>query len=172
MDPKTEAWRKAAHDVITELAATNTLIVSDMVVAALEASGNGLSNYSALGGVFTRAAKAGLIVKTDETQPGNRKSHSAKTVWRSLTYKKAPSTAPELDTLTALISNTLEYNAAIVARASLIYAQGPISDRKYLKSSVADFNKIQDQYNARNIALVEAYARVIGVDPKEQNNVA
>lgn len=167
MDPKTEAWRKAAHDVITELAATNTLIVSDMVVAALEAANMGLDNYSALGGVFTRAAKAGLIVKTDETQPGNRKSHSAKTVWRSLAYKKAPSTAPELDTLTAMINNTLEYNAAIVARASLIYAQGPITDRKYLKRAVADFNKIQDQYSAKNIALVEAYAKTVGVSPNE-----
>lgn len=165
MDPKTEAWRKAAHDVITELAATNTLIVSDMVVAALEAANMGLDNYSALGGVFTRAAKAGLIAKTDETVAGNRKSHSAKTVWRSLTYKKAPSTAPELDTLTAMINNALEYNAAIVARASLVYAQGPITDRKYLKRTVADFNKMQDQYSAKNVQIIEAYAKVVGVDP-------
>lgn len=165
MDPKSEAWRKAAHDIITELAATNTLIVSDMVVAALEAANMGLNNYSALGGVFTRAAKAGLIVKTDETQPGNRKSHSAKTVWRSLTYKKAASTAPELDTLTAMINNALEYNAAVVARASLVYAQGHIEDRKYLKRTVADFNKMQDQYTAKNISIIEAYAKVVGVDP-------
>jgi hypothetical protein len=167
MDPKTEQWRKAAHDVITELAASNSLIVSDMVVAALEQAGMGLNNYSALGGVFTRAAKAGLIVKTDETAPGNRKSHSAKTVWRSLTYKKAQGTSPELDTLTAMITNALEYNAAIVARASLIYAQGHVEDRKYLKRQVADFNKIQDQYTAKNVALVEAYAKVVGVNPNE-----
>lgn len=165
MDPKSEAWRKAAHDIITELAATNTLIVSDMVVAALEAANMGLNNYSALGGVFTRAAKAGLIIKTDETQPGNRKSHSAKTVWRSLTYKKAPSTAPELDTLTAMINNALEYNAAMVARASLVYANGATTDRKYLKRCVADFNKMQDQYTAKNISIIEAYAKVVGVDP-------
>lgn len=167
LDPKTESWRIAAHDIITELAATNTLIVSDMVVAALEAANMGLDNYSALGGVFTRAAKAGLIAKTDETQPGNRKSHSAKTVWRSLVYKKGEATSPELDTLTAMINNTLEYNAAIIARASLIYAQGHIEDRKYLKRAVADFNKIHDQYSARNIALVEAYAKVIGVNRNE-----
>lgn len=162
MDPKTEAWRTQAHAIVAELAATNTLIVSDMVVAALEAANMGLNNYSALGGVFTRAAKAGLIVKTDETQPGNRKSHSAKTVWRSLTYKRVVPIAPELEILTALITNALEYNAALVGRASLVYAQSPISDTKFLEREVEAFNKIQDQYSAKNIALVEAYTKIAG----------
>lgn len=165
MDPKTEEWRQLAHGIVTQLAATNTLIVSDMVVSALESAGMGLKNYSALGGVFTRAAKAGLIIKTDETAPGNRKSHSAKTVWRSLTYKTAPSTAPEQDTLTAMLNNALEYNAAIVARASLVFANGPTNDRKYLNRVVTEFQKLQDQYTARNIQLTEAYAKVVGVDP-------
>lgn len=165
MDPKTETWRKAAHDVIAELAKSNTLIVSDMVVSALETANMGLNNYSALGGVFTRAAKAGLIVKTDEKQAGNRKSHSAKTVWRSLVYKKGEATSPELDALTGIITNALEFNAAIIARASLIYSNGPIGDRKYLKRNVDAFAKIQDQYSAKNIQLVEAYAKSVGVNP-------
>lgn len=167
MDPKTQAWREAAHGVITELAATNTLIVSDMVVAALEQAGMGLDNYSALGGVFTRAAKAGLIAKTAESAPGNRKSHSAKTVWRSLTYKSLISTSPEFDTITALVKNALEFNAATVAHASIVFTAGHTTDPKYLKRQVQRFNEITDQYTARNIQLTEAYAKVIGVDPNE-----
>lgn len=155
MDPKTEAWRKAAHDVITELAATNTLIVSDMVVAALEASNMGLNNYSALGGVFTRAAKAGIIVKTDETQPGNRKSHSAKTVWRSLTYKNITDpVTPELEALSSMITNALGFNAAIVRNASIIFAAGPLK-QSALKRQIAEFKKLGDDYNARHIDIVE-----------------
>lgn len=155
MDPKTQAWREAAHGVITELAATNTLIVSDMVVAALEQAGMGLNNYSALGGVFTRAAKAGLIVKTDETAPGNRKSHSAKTVWRSLTYKNvADPVTPELEALSAMITNALGYNAAIVRNASIIFAAGPLKQSE-LKRQINEFKKIGDEYNAKHISIVE-----------------
>lgn len=155
MDPKTEAWRKAAHDIITELAATNTLIVSDMVVAALEQAGMGLNNYSALGGVFTRAAKAGLIIKTDETQPGNRKSHSAKTVWRSLTYKKATAdVSPELEAISAMITNALGYNAAIIRNASIVFAAGPLKQSE-LKRQIKEFTKIADEYNAQHIKIIE-----------------
>lgn len=155
VDPKTEAWRKQAHDIVTELAATNTLIVSDMVVAALEAANIGLDNYSALGGVFTRAAKAGLIVKTDETQPGNRKSHSAKTVWRSLTYKNvADPVTPELEALSAMITNALGYNAAIVRNASIIFAAGPLKQSEF-KRQIKEFKRIGDEYNAQHINIVE-----------------
>lgn len=155
MDPKTEAWRKAAHDVITELAATNTLIVSDMVVAALEQAGMGLSNYSALGGVFTRAAKAGLIVKTDETAPGNRKSHSAKTVWRSLTYKKAEVVSPELEALSAMVVNALDFNAGTIRLASVVYGNFGDMKRSGQKKVLDDFNEMQDKYVAQHVKISE-----------------
>lgn len=154
MDPKTQAWREAAHNVIVELAASNSLIVSDMVVAALEQAGMGLDNYSALGGVFTRAAKAGLIVKTDETAPGNRKSHSAKTVWRSLTYKKAETGNPEQNAISGMIINALEYNAATVRYASLIYDKQEL-DNKTLKRAIKDFNEMADVYQAKNAAIMD-----------------
>lgn len=155
MDPKSEAWRKAAHDIITELAATNTLIVSDMVVAALEAANMGLNNYSALGGVFTRAAKAGLIVKTDETQPGNRKSHSAKTVWRSLAYVKTEVVSPELEALSAMVVNSLDFNAGTIRLASLVYSRFGDMKRQQQKQIVNDFNEMQDKYMAQHVKISE-----------------
>lgn len=162
MDPKSETWRKAAHDIITELAATNTLIVSDMVVAALEAANMGLNNYSALGGVFTRAAKAGLIIKTDETQPGNRKSHSAKTVWRSLTYKNiADPVTPEFEALHAMITNALGFNAATIRNASIIFAAGPLKPSA-MRLQLKEFKKLGDDYNAQHIKIIERLEKRVG----------
>lgn len=90
MDGKDPKWRQAAHSTLETLARHNQYIVSDTLIAALEDAGYGLNNYSALGGVFTRAAKERLIVKTGNYQQSNRtKSHSAKTVWRSLVYKES-----------------------------------------------------------------------------------
>lgn len=155
MDPKTQEWREAAHAVITELAATNSLIVSDMVVAALEQAGMGLSNYSALGGVFTRAAKAGLIVKTDETAPGNRKSHSAKTVWRSLVYKKAEAVSPELEALSAMVVNALDFNAGTIRLASMVYGHYGDMKLSQQKRVIDDFNEMQDKYVARHVDISE-----------------
>lgn len=164
MDPKTEAWRKGAHDVITELAKTNTLIVSDMVVAALEAANMGLNNYSALGGVFTRAAKAGLIMKTDETQRSReRNSHSAKTVWRSLIYVPATPVAPEQEALSHMITNALGFNAATVRHASMVFAAGPGMKPHHMKRQVKEFQKIQDEYTAQHIKIVERLNAQLGI---------
>ena len=155
MDPKSETWRKAAHDIITELAASNTLIVSDMVVSALETANMGLNNYSALGGVFTRAAKAGLIIKTDETQPGNRKSHSAKTVWRSLIYQQSTPVNAEMEAVLGIMRNALEFNAVTVRYASQVIAAGPGFKPQHLKRIRQEFVDITDKYQAQNIKILD-----------------
>jgi hypothetical protein len=162
VDPKTEAWRTAAHGVITELAKANTHIVSDMVISALEAANLGLNNYSSLGGVFKRAANAGLIVKTDEAHPGNRKSHSAKIVWKSLVYSNGVKLSPELDALGALITLTLGYNAATIRHASMVFAGGPIVDGKQLEKHIKVFNRIQDDFNSETIKAIERYEKAAG----------
>lgn len=64
---KTQAWRDAADQLLESLAYTNKYIVSDMVIVFLESSGYGLDNYSALGGVFKRASKKGLITKVERS---------------------------------------------------------------------------------------------------------
>lgn len=63
---KTQAWRTAANDLLVALAQDNKYIVSDMVILFLESAGYGLKDYSALGGVFKRAAMAGVIKKIDQ----------------------------------------------------------------------------------------------------------
>lgn len=68
MDGKSPEWRAAAHDLLVALAKDNKYIVSDMVIVFLESAGYGLANYSALGGVFKRAAAAGIIKKIDHTK--------------------------------------------------------------------------------------------------------
>jgi hypothetical protein len=159
IDPKTEAWRTAAHNVITELAKANTHIVSDMVIAALEETGNGLNNYSALGGVFTRAAKAGLIVKTGDTQRSReRNSHSAKIVWKSLVYSNGIQVSPELAAVSAMITNNLAFNAATIRNASLIFAAGTVEDRKQLQQHIDEFKKLEDQYIAQHTRILDDLA--------------
>lgn len=75
---------EAAEYALPQMALYNQYITADTLIAVLEQDGYTLSNYSVLGGVFTRAAKAGII---DKSPSANRsKSHSAKTVWRSLIY--------------------------------------------------------------------------------------
>lgn len=64
---KTQAWRDAADQLLESLAYTNKYIVSDMVIVFLESSGYALDNYSALGGVFKRASKKGLITKVERS---------------------------------------------------------------------------------------------------------
>lgn len=87
-----DEWRSTAHNVIADVAINNQYISSDIVIAALEQAGLGLTNYSALGGVFTRAAKANLIEKMPTTNTS--KSHSVKTVWRSLTHQPVRAFVP------------------------------------------------------------------------------
>jgi hypothetical protein len=66
MDGKSQAWRDAAAKLLEALARDNKYIVSDMLILFLDSAGYGLDDYSPLGGVFKRSAKAGLIKKIDQ----------------------------------------------------------------------------------------------------------
>ena len=157
----TEQWREAAHSVIETVAKQNSIVVSDMVVNALEQANLGLDNYSALGGVFTRAAKAGFIQKTDETQHSTRgKSHSAKTVWISLIHDQSD-VSPEARALNSLLLAALDFNAETVRFASIVYRREGLDKRSHEKA-VKNFQKIQDHYTARIAAVVEQYEKVGG----------
>ena len=158
---KDQQWREAAHSVIEAVAKQNSIVVSDMVVNALEQANLGLKNYSALGGVFTRAAKAGFIQKTEETQHSTRgKSHSAKTVWASLIYSQDGVPA-ETRVLNSLLMAALDFNAETVRFASIIYRKEGL-DHKTHKKAVTEFNKIQDRYNARIAGVLQDYEKVGG----------
>lgn len=158
MNSKPADWEQVAHKAIEQIARNNSIVVSDMVVAALEAEGHGLDNYSALGGVFTRAAKAGLIVKTDiQQQSTRRRSNSAKTVWRSLVYKRA-GLSKEQNALGNLVIAALDFNAETIRLASIVYSGGQL-DRHAYNRVLKDFNRISDRYNARNIKILETIGR-------------
>lgn len=77
-DGKTQAWRTAANDLLVALARENKYIVSDMVILFLDSAGYGLKDYSPLGGVFRRAAKAGVIRKIEQPK------QSKQGLWLSL----------------------------------------------------------------------------------------
>lgn len=74
----------AAERVLRQMALNNQYITADTLIAVLTQDGYTATNYSALGGVFLRAVKDGIIDKSPSFNPS--KSHSAKTVWRSLIY--------------------------------------------------------------------------------------
>jgi len=79
MDGKTEAWRDAADSLLYALAKENKYIVSDMMIVFLESANYGLDNYSALGGVFKRGAKNGVISRIDHP--------TKQALWLSEVYK-------------------------------------------------------------------------------------
>lgn len=153
-DGKTNEWRNRAHEIIAEVAKANSIVVSDMVVTALEAEGLALDNYSVLGGVFTRAAKDGLIVKTDIQQQSTRgRSNSAKTVWRSLVYKPADE-SKEQSVINGLLIAALDFNAETLRLASLVYAGGQMDQAQYVHHIKA-FNEISDKYVSRQAKILE-----------------
>ena len=78
MDAKSPEWRYAADKLLLSLARDNKYVVADMLIVFLEASGYGLDNYSAVGGVFKRAAKKGTIRRVN----GSRKP----ALWYSNVY--------------------------------------------------------------------------------------
>lgn len=84
MDGKSKAWRDAAAELLETLAVQNKYIVSDMVIIFLESAGYGLKDYSALGGVFKRAAAAGIIKKIQQPK------RSKKSIWQSNVYEGTP----------------------------------------------------------------------------------
>ena len=163
MISKTDKWRQSAHEVIAEIAQNNQYIVSDMVVTALEQANLGLTNYSSLGGVFTRAAKAGLIKKTDEKQQSTRsKSHSAKTVWVSLVYKaKEP-----VNIFTALVMAALDFNAITVRYASLVYSQSPLDKEQYQRAA-NEFMRMQTDYQNKISAIINDHTNATQGGPNE-----
>lgn len=73
------------HNMLTDLARSNQYIISDMLIIAMQDNGKKQDNYANIGGVFTRAAKAGYIEKAFRDDV---RSNTAKTVWRSLVYGK------------------------------------------------------------------------------------
>lgn len=155
-DGKTNEWRNRAHEIIAEVAKANSIVVSDMVVTALEAEGLGLDNYSVLGGVFNRAAKDGLIIKTDIQQQSTRgRSNSAKTVWRSLVYENQGDSR-EQNAIGNMIIAALDFNAKTVRLASLVYAGGQMDVEAY-KHHIAEFNHISDEYQARYSRIMETF---------------
>lgn len=158
---KSEEWRQKAHEVIKDVASKNSIVVSDMVVAALEKAGLGLDNYSPLGGVFTRAAKEGILQKTQETQQSTRaKSNSAKTVWISLIYQQ-DGISPEARVLNSMLIAALDFNAETVRYASIIYRSGGL-ESKELKTSLDKFQAMQQNYSARMAIILEEYEKVGG----------
>jgi len=83
MDGKSQAWRDAAGKLLEALARDNRYIVSDILIVFLESAGYGLKDYSPLGGVFKRAAKAGIISKIEQPK------RSKQSLWVSNVYKGA-----------------------------------------------------------------------------------
>lgn len=79
MDGKSQAWRDAAEKLLIALAKENQYIVADMLIIFLESAGYGLKDYSALGGVFKRAAKRGIISRIDRPKQA---------LWLSKVYKR------------------------------------------------------------------------------------
>ena len=107
-----EEFLTSAEEALVKMALNNQYITSDTLIAVLEGNGYSIDNYSLLGGVFTRAAKAGVIDKSPSANQS--KSHSAKTVWRSLLYdarrvhdselkREKAGTKPQIDRVLALI---------------------------------------------------------------------
>ena len=80
----TEEMIAAAERVLRQMALNNQYITADTLIAVLMQDGYTTTNYSALCGVFLRGVKDGIIDKSPTANPS--KSHSAKTVWRSLIY--------------------------------------------------------------------------------------
>lgn len=80
MDGKSQQWRDAADKLLIALAKENKFIVSDMLIIYLEASGYGLDDYSAIGGVFKRVAKLSLIKRVERP--------TKQILWRSMIYGK------------------------------------------------------------------------------------
>lgn len=80
----TEEMIAAAERVLRQMALNNQYITADTLIAVLMQDGYTTTNYSALSGVFLRGVRDGIIDRSPSFNPS--KSHSAKTVWRSLIY--------------------------------------------------------------------------------------
>lgn len=80
------AWLEAAYQALLRCARARESFISDDVWSfGLEAT----REDRALGAVFMRAKRAGVIVKTDRVRPSVRSHLSGKPVWHSLIYGRA-----------------------------------------------------------------------------------
>lgn len=80
IDAKSQAWRDAADKLLERLAESNQYLVSDILIIFLESAGYGLKDYGAIGGVFKRGAKKGVISQIE-------RNSSTKTLWKSNIYR-------------------------------------------------------------------------------------
>lgn len=80
-DGKSKTWADAADRLLEALARDNQYIIADILIMFIEASGNGLKDYTPLGGAFKRAAKKGIITKIERP--------SKKALWKSNIYEPA-----------------------------------------------------------------------------------
>ena len=82
------AWKKAAWDCLCRVARRQSELTADDVLELLERQSVRTHNLAALGPVFQRAARAGLIVNTDRmVQSRIPRRHRKITVWKSLVWE-------------------------------------------------------------------------------------
>ena len=83
-------WKQTATDCLLEVAKSKAEFTSDDVVEMLEQQDAETHNLSALGGVFQRAEKAGVISNTgDMVQTRIARRHRKLTLWKSKLYRGA-----------------------------------------------------------------------------------
>lgn len=80
------AWKEAAYRAVLMVARTNATFISDDVWE--QTSLPPAREDRALGPVFLRAARDGMIRKTDRVRPSKRSHYSGKPVWESLIFER------------------------------------------------------------------------------------
>ena len=77
-----QEWRDLAYFIVGNLADVGRWFTADDVAELIDLAGVSTGNPSALGPVFQRAARAGLIVKTGEYRQSRlSRRHRALVVW-------------------------------------------------------------------------------------------
>ena len=79
-------WKVRAYEVVQYLASAEDEFTTDDVWAMLDSSAENTHERRAMGGVITRAARAGLIENTGRVKKSTRVvcHQNPKAVWRSL----------------------------------------------------------------------------------------
>ena len=90
-DHASDDWKHLVDTAIHTFARTNSEFTSEHIWAYLESIGATTHENRAMGAAFQRAAKKGLITKTNRTVPAQRKSrHSGDVrIWTSNVYATA-----------------------------------------------------------------------------------
>jgi hypothetical protein len=79
-DHANDHWKHLAYDAVRQLARTRQWFTTDDVWQLLAASNAATREHRAMGPVMLRAAKAGLIAKTDRVLPTTRPSANCRPV--------------------------------------------------------------------------------------------